>query len=182
MLVLAHPSYLSGCRWPVCSQGLTHVGDARTLEHVSNTNPEEHPPDEGKHIMTGQPYTPTPYVGIGAIVEYQSTRYIVLKPNPKNLLVERESDGKQFNLPRTAPYTVVGQKPIGEMFSTENQYQPYNIVTYTGPKFPNKLMVVVKVDVLTKTMSLADLDDPSRRLGRVPFDNVKATKVVAVAE
>lgn len=132
--------------------------------------------------MTAQPYAPTPFVGMGAILEHQGTRYIVLKPNPKNLLVERESDGKQFNLPRTARYTVVGQKDINEMFTAENQYQPYNIVTYTGPKFPNKLMVVVKVDILTKTMSLADLDDPNRRLSRVSFDNVKATKVVAVAE
>lgn len=129
--------------------------------------------------MTAQPYTPTAYVNLGAIVEYQGVRYTVLKPNPKNLLVERESDGKQFNLPRTASFTIVGQKPLNEMFTNEEQYQPYSIVTYTGPKFPNKLMVVVKVDVLTKTMSLADIDDPSRRLGRVPFANVKATKVVA---
>lgn len=129
--------------------------------------------------MTAQPYTPVPYVSVGAIVEHQGVRYIVLKPNPKNLLVERESDGKQFNLPRTARYTIVGQKSITEMFTSDVQYQPYQVVTYTGPKFENKLMVVVKADVLTKTMSLADIDAPNRRLSRVPFSNVKATKVVA---
>lgn len=129
--------------------------------------------------MTAQPYAPTPFVGLGAILEHQGTRYTVLKPNPKNLLVERESDGKQFNLPRTAKYTIVGQKDLNTMFSTATEFEPFRIVTYTGPKFEHKLMVVVKVDVLTKTMSLADLDDPRRRLSRVPFDNVKATKVVA---
>lgn len=129
--------------------------------------------------MTAQPYTPTPYIGTGAIIEHQGIRYTVLKPNPKNLLVERESDGEQFNLPRRAIFTIVGQKSLTEMFQTDTSYQPYQVVTYTGPKFENKLMVVVKVDILTKTMSLADLDDPSRRLSRVPFTNAKATKVVA---
>lgn len=131
--------------------------------------------------MTAQPYTPQPFIPTGAIVEHNNVRYVVLKPNPANLLVERESDGEQFNLPRSATFTIVGQKNITEMFQAPT-FEQYSVVTYVGPKFENKLMVVTKVDALTKTATLADIDQPRKRLSRVPFANIVATKVQAVAE
>lgn len=116
---------------------------------------------------------PMRFVPTGAIIQTSDgERYIVLKPNPKNLLSERERDGQRFNIPRSYPFAIVGQKDFKEMFAAPD-IEPHNIVMYVGPKFENKLMVVVTVDSIAKTLSLADIDEPRKRLSRVPFANVE---------
>jgi hypothetical protein len=122
---------------------------------------------------------PRPYIGTGTIVEFDSVRYVVLKPNSVNLRVERESDGVQFNLPRAAAFTIVGQKQFSEMVQAPD-FEQYNVVKYVGPKFENKLMAVVKVDVFGKRVTLADLDQPRNRLNNVPFSNVVKVNVAEV--
>ncbi len=122
---------------------------------------------------------PTRFVPTGAIVQTSDgERYVVLKPNPRNLRAERERDGARVEIPRNYPFAIVGQKDFAEVFVAPD-IEPYNVVKYVGPKFESKLMVVVKVDPLAKTLSLADIDEPRKRLSRVPFTSV--TKV-AVTE
>lgn len=124
---------------------------------------------------------PTRFVPTGAIIQTgDGEQYTVLKPNPKNLLSERQRDGAQFNIPRGFPFAIVGQKDFKEMFAAPD-IEPYNIVKYVGPKFENKFMVVVKVDALAKTLSLADIDEPRKRLSRVPFTNVEKKSLADLA-
>lgn len=124
---------------------------------------------------------PTRFVPTGAIIQTgDGEQYTVLKPNPRNLLSERQRDGKRFNIPRNYPFAIVGQKDFNEVFVAPD-IEPYNIVKYVGPKFENKLMAVVTVDPLAKTLSLADIDDPRKRLSRVPFTNVQKMSLADLA-
>lgn len=116
---------------------------------------------------------PTRFIPVGAILETQDgERYVVLKPNTVNLRSERVRDGGRFNIPRNYPFAVVGNKSFDEVIGSTD-IEMYNVVKYIGPKFEKKLMTVVRVDLIGKTLSLADIDEPRKRLNRVPFSSVE---------